>query len=637
MDGLDFGTYECDVDTSADGCYDGAIVDGWECYGGSKSAPDTCTEICGDGIHHSTATTVCDDGNYVDLDGCSSSCETEDGFTLIGSVASATPQTFDEECDGYDYGYLDCDCGSSATCDGCDTTCNVIAGWTCLPPDEPSDGSTCTEICGDNINYDSYDTIAYVTDICDDGNTRNNDGCSGTCVVETGFACSTTDYTAKDTCYEICGDGLDYKRYACEDGNDNEYDGCSSTCTVNEGWYCYGGSKTQEDTCYETCGDGRNYAYWYDDNSCDDGNTDANDGCDSSCNIESGYDCVNGDYDSADYCYETCGDGMRFNTLTTYCDDGNTDYDDGCDDNCFVEEGFYCYGGDSTAYDACFEDCGDSLRFTGSGITTFCDDGNNEPDDGCDAICAVESGWYCTGGSSSQPDTCYEVCGDGFDFGEFECDDGNEYDADGCSSSCEVEDNYECYGGTTGQADTCYDICGDGYDMGPNECDDGDLTSVDGCKSDCTIRAGWACVEGDHTTASSCYEICGDNYHYFYDVGSMECDDGNNNDYDGCDSTCGREVGFTCTSTWTTDATSSIDSGYDTVSDCTEICQDGMNFNDNSDYCDTDTSAGTDGCTSSCDVVEGWYCGFGGYTTQDKCYEICGDEYNWGALECDYL
>jgi hypothetical protein len=117
----------------------------------------------------------------------------------------------------------------------------------------------------------------------------------------------------------------------------------------------------------------------------------------------------------------------------------------------------------------------------------------------------------------------------------------------------------------------------------------------------------------------------------------MECDDGNNDDHDGCDSTCGVEAGFICTTVWTTDSTSSISTDYDNPTDCTEICQDGMNFNDDSTYCDTGTSAGTDGCTSTCDVVEGWYCTGGGYSTADSCFEICGDSYNWGALECDYL
>lgn len=34
-----------------------------------------------------------------------------------------------EECDGYDYGYLDCDCGLS-DCDGC-TDCGVVNGYRC--------------------------------------------------------------------------------------------------------------------------------------------------------------------------------------------------------------------------------------------------------------------------------------------------------------------------------------------------------------------------------------------------------------------------------------------------------------------------------------------------------------------------
>ena len=39
-----------------------------------------CTEICGDGYH--IASNGCDDGNEIDLDGCSSDCEFEDGFYL---------------------------------------------------------------------------------------------------------------------------------------------------------------------------------------------------------------------------------------------------------------------------------------------------------------------------------------------------------------------------------------------------------------------------------------------------------------------------------------------------------------------------------------------------------------------------
>jgi len=30
------------------------------------------------------------------------------------------------------------------------------------------------------------------------------------------------------------------------------------------------------------------------------------------------------------------------------------------------------------------------------------------------------------------PDICYEICGDGKDFGTYECDDGNLRNLDGC-------------------------------------------------------------------------------------------------------------------------------------------------------------------------------------------------------------
>lgn len=42
-----------------------------------------------------------------------------------------------EECDGYDYGYLDCDCGDYDEvngCVGCDR-CQVVDGYKCVPND----------------------------------------------------------------------------------------------------------------------------------------------------------------------------------------------------------------------------------------------------------------------------------------------------------------------------------------------------------------------------------------------------------------------------------------------------------------------------------------------------------------------
>ena len=52
----------------------------------------------------------------------------------------------------------------------------------------------------------------------------------------------------------------------------------------------------------------------------------------------------------------------------------------------------------------CVELCGDGIRFAHA-----CDDGNTEDGDGCSSECAVESGFSCSGGSSSSPDLCYFV------------------------------------------------------------------------------------------------------------------------------------------------------------------------------------------------------------------------------------
>ena len=61
----------------------------------------------------------------------------------------------------------------------------------------------------------------------------------------------------------------------------------------------------------------------------------------------------------------------------------------------------------------------------------YCDDGNLESGDGCGPTCIFESGFTCSGGSSTWRDTCTEICGDGKNFGKLPCDDGNKVDGDG--------------------------------------------------------------------------------------------------------------------------------------------------------------------------------------------------------------
>jgi len=63
--------------------------------------------------------------------------------------------------------------------------------------------------------------------------------------------------------------------------------------------------------------------------------------------------------------------------------------------------------------------CGDAVK----GPLEACDDGNQDPCDGCLPTCELHAG----------------LCGDGFVCGPEECDDGNQAPGDGCSPACTIE------------------------------------------------------------------------------------------------------------------------------------------------------------------------------------------------------
>ena len=94
------------------------------------------------------------------------------------------------------------------------------------------------------------------------------------------------------------------------------------------------------------------------------------------------------------------------------------------------------------------------------------------------------------------------------------------------------------------------------------------------------VQPGWHCSGGSHTTKDTCYEVCGDGYLYWYEQGTLECDDDNTDNYDGCTPDCLIEEGWYCMDR--------VD--YETASVCYEICGDGLRFEDasNTNYCDVD-------------------------------------------------
>ncbi len=121
----------------------------------------------------------------------------------------------------------------------------------------------------------------------------------------------------------------------------------------------------------------------------------------------------------------SCGDSLVEGEES--CDDGNTTSNDGCSSTCAIESGYSCSGAPSM----CMPTCGNGIR-TGS---EACDDGNVTNNDGCSSTCAIESGHSCSG----SPSMCTRLCGNGsIDAGEL-CDMGSSFNGHAevcCSATC---------------------------------------------------------------------------------------------------------------------------------------------------------------------------------------------------------
>ncbi len=503
----------------SDDCY--SVTSDWYCR--ENGAP---CEQCGDGVvdpHEK-----CDDGNALSGDGCRSDClNTESGWLCTINQENTTV------CSRCGNGILnddpndtfpdeECDDGNSKDGDGC-TQCKVDNNYSCYPNDseKPKSRSLC-ERCGNGIVRGPFEE-------CDDKNLDNTDGCSSTCQEEGGnWICPEDGGQCRN-----CGNGTLEKGEVCDEGPNNGTVGCDQCTNVTDDWTC----PSVNSSCIR-CGDGQIDAPY---EACDDGPTDSpvdGDGCTADCRqIEENWLCPQ----SGGAC-SRCGNGIIDdnaddpNTAAETCDDGNQDPNDGCNSACQLEgPPFYC---DEEGV-AC-EKCGDGIKNPNEG----CDDGNLATGDGCSDSCDIEGSWSCP-----LPNLPCNLCGDGILQGTEQCDDakhcanGNECDTDddcatsngdrecrprandGCTD-CKVDPGYTCEQvAVTSGPDPEYETvcsslgCGDGYVAGQEECDDGNSVSTDGCNSRCEIEDDYACPP----TGGACEaDFCGDTI-----VGSNEqCDDG---------------------------------------------------------------------------------------------------------------
>lgn len=347
--------------------------------------------VCGDGIR--AGAEECDDGKQ---------CSDGTACDAVDSCVGRVPLGEENLC-------------LPRNGDGCTATCQsevaVTFGWTQDTHINPP--RSCTDLC-------ALESGRFVRGDCSEGgcpagiipagggayyrtgDTWGSATCSFAVGVSEKYCCCSM------TTVNSCGDGFVVGNEQCDDGNTAANDGCSATCTVESGWACTG---TNPSTCSTTCGDGQVQPG----EDCDDGNTTPADGCSATCQTESGWACT-GTYPST--CTATCGDGVKAGTET--CDDGKQCDDnnrtpctglgveqcrgmgdgrclsrdgDGCSAACQTESGWNCTGEPS----ACTK-CGNGTIETGE----TCDDHNLNNNDGCGATCQTETGYTCTGA----PSTC---------------------------------------------------------------------------------------------------------------------------------------------------------------------------------------------------------------------------------------
>jgi cysteine-rich repeat protein len=293
---------------------------------------------------------------------------------------------------------------------------NPASGQSCIVNCYPVGGSTGgggatqstfvpSKTCGNGVLEQGED--------CDDGippakkldpnNPIPDTGCSAQCLVEANFLCPEPNKPCVDQ--RKCGNGVLTSDEICDDGNTADNDGCSANCQkITDGWQC----RVPGKPCTPICGDGKLEGG----ENCDDGNTASGDGCSTTCQREPGADCPtpgqacklaqcgNGVKETGEQC--DCGNdatklpaGCKGQNGLFYGDPNNP----GCSKTCTKEPKCVDASGKTQA---CSTACGDGNIDPGEA----CDDGNQLDGDGCSSKCTTETGFVCTPSTHSDSSPC---------------------------------------------------------------------------------------------------------------------------------------------------------------------------------------------------------------------------------------
>ncbi len=478
---------ECDDGNTAnqDGCSSTCAEEsGWTCDGD----PSVCTTTCGDGLI-GAGDEACDDGNTANGDGCDDTCAVENGWSCMDE-----PSVCMTGCgDGIIAGTEECDDSNMTDGDGCSAACAEEAGYNCTgEPSVCALSGSCADpiiVTGSGFVFAVADQAPYGDDLDFEDPTCATDSSAASGKPDIVFS---VDLNAGQTLHVAESGDADVLMHVITGS-------CASATPCAASFDGFGSSEITPGLVYASPIDQTVLV------------------------VVDNYDTL-ATGDNLDLLFEiaTCGDGAI--GTGEACDDGDTASGDGCSSTCQIETGYQCSGEPSVCTLLPGLTCSnpilasDGFVYTGSNIAAYGDD-LNFTDASCqDVLGAMNAspemvfqidlvaGQRLNVADFGTLDVVFQVlqptCGTGLTcVGKYDDDSGGG-EVNGLTFLAPTTGTYfvvvESYSNTPSSTST-FDIrfniatCGDGVVEFGEPCDDHNTVANDGCSASCAVEAGYTC------------------------------------------------------------------------------------------------------------------------------------------------